>query len=102
MAQLKQSSTNKRKKHKAFESPCVKVAISLPSDDLFRIEKARKKLNLSRSKFMLIAVQHWFEAPRKQSLIEQYIHGYEMVPEDIKMSRALTAAQSQTLEKESW
>jgi hypothetical protein len=105
MAKTKPSNTGKRKKSsslKVHEALCVKVAISMPSEDLYRIEKARKQLNLSRSKFMLVAVHHWFAAPRKQSLIEQYIRGYEMVPEDSKVSRELTAAQSQVLDKENW
>ena len=105
MAKIKQPNSNKRRKVaslKVSNSPCVKVAISMPSDDLSRIEKVRRQLKLSRSKFMLVAVHHWFDAPKKQSLIDQYIHGYEMMPEDSTVNKALETIQSQLLAKEDW
>jgi hypothetical protein len=105
MAKIKQSNNSKRAKSaslKVKESPYVKVAISMPSEDLFRIEKMRHQLKLSRSKFMLIAVHHWFEAPKKQTLIDQYIRAYEMISEEAAFTKALEVIQSHTLVKEDW
>jgi hypothetical protein len=105
MPKLKHSIQNKQKKSSSLKlsrSPYVKVAISMPGEDLLRIEKVCEQLNLSRSKFMLIAVHQWFEAPKKQSLIDQYIRGYERVPEDTADIKLLEAIQSQALDKETW
>lgn len=105
MSKIEQRANIKRKKPALFKLSKlkhVKIAISMPGEDLSRIEKTCRQLNLSRSKFMLMAVHHWFEAPKKQSLIEQYIRGYEIVPEGTAASRALEVIQSKVLDKESW
>ncbi len=103
MAKVKQSIKAKKSPLlKLSKTQYEKIAISLPGEDLSRIEEACKQFNLSRSKFMLIAVRHWFEAQKKQFLLNQYIRGYEVMPEDVKVSQALTVMQSRTLAKESW
>lgn len=80
----------------------VKVAISLPSEDLSRIEELRKELKISRSKFMLTAARRWFEALKRQSLVERYIQGYEAVPEEAGVNKVLETVQTKVLDKESW
>ena len=40
------------------------------------------------------------EAPKKQAFIDQYIRGYEMIPEDTAVNKPLEIIQSQILIKE--
>ena len=80
----------------------AKVAISIPTNDLSQIEKLCHRQNLSRSRFILLAIRRWFEAAKEQSLIEQYIRGYQTVPEDIALIRTMQTMQRRVLDKESW
>jgi len=59
-----------------------KIAISLPADDLARIERACKQLKMSRSEFMLNAARTWLERADQQKLAQQYLQGYQEKPED--------------------
>src|SRR5271163_5211575 len=72
----------------------VKIAISVPAGDFRRIEEICERENLSRSKFIVLAVQEWFEAASKKVLIEQYTQGYELFPEDTTLVKALAVAQN--------
>ena len=71
-----------------------KVAISLPSENLKRIEKIRKELGLQRSALIDRAVCYWLENMEKQKMIKQYEDGYRNHPEsaeEIKIIEAMSA-----------
>ena len=105
MLKVNPSIKTKKQKHpllKLHKTAYVKVAISMPSEDLSRIEELRKELKISRSKFMLTAARRWFEALRRQSLVEQYIQGYERVPEEAESGTILETAQTKVADTESW
>ncbi|MCK4667373.1 hypothetical protein KAU33_11520 [Candidatus Dependentiae bacterium] len=58
-----------------------KIAISLPQEDFDKMEKARKKLGLKRSKFIYNTIRFWLKYQEKQELIRQYEEGYKKYPE---------------------
>ena len=71
-----------------------KVAISLPSENLKRIEKIRKELGIQRSALIDRAVCYWLENMEKQKMIKQYEDGYRNHPEsaeDIKVIEMMSA-----------
>lgn len=80
----------------------VKVAISIPGSDFVRLEKARKQLKMSRSKFMLTAVQRWFSSAEQQLLVDRYTEGYLSQPDDLTAVIALEKLQTEQLTEESW
>lgn len=96
------SGTKKAMPYEPSTRSCVKVAISMPSADLACVEKARKQLKLSHSKLMLLVVRNWFEEAKQRLLVEKYIEGYENLPEEITITKALVAAQTEVLDKEGW
>jgi hypothetical protein len=101
-ARYSQSKIKKSSLKTADKGLCVKIAISMPRDALASIEKARRRFNLSRSKFIVAAVNSWFAEAKQRSLVEKYIIGYESIPEDVKIAKALGAAQAESLKTESW
>jgi len=58
-----------------------KIAISLPEEDLKRIEKVRKELGIQRSTLIDMAIRFWLENREKQQMIKQYEDGYRQKPE---------------------
>jgi len=79
-----------------------KIAISLPADDLARIERACKQLKMSRSEFMLNAARTWLERADQQKLAQQYLQGYQEKPEDTEHISVMETVQSQLLGEETW
>jgi len=79
-----------------------KIAISLPADDLARIERACKQLKISRSQFMLNAARGWLERAEKQKLAHQYVQGYQTSPENSEQISVMETVQSQLLGEENW
>ena len=58
-----------------------KIAISLPTEDLARIETIRKKLGLQRSTIIHQAIRFWFKSLQDQALVKKYEEGYKRLPE---------------------
>ncbi len=61
----------------------AKIAISLPKENLKRIEKVRKELGLQRSAIIVKAIDYWLDSTEKQNLIKQYQEGYLKHPESL-------------------
>ena len=59
----------------------AKIAISLPVEDLKRIEKVRKELKTQRSALIDVAIRFWLDHREKHVLIKQYEAGYRNHPE---------------------
>ena len=60
-----------------------KIAISLPEEDLMRIEKIRKEMGLGRSKVIDMAIRFWLDNIEHKKIIKQYEQGYKNKPESI-------------------
>ena len=60
-----------------------KIAISLPTENLKRLEKIRKELGLQRSALIDMAIGFWLDNMEKQKTIKQYEEGYRNHPESI-------------------
>lgn len=67
----------------------MKIAISIPKEDYYKIEKIRKKLGFARSALIDKAVRFWMEHQEQQQLIRRYKEGYKNVPEDIREIKAM-------------
>jgi len=67
----------------------TKIAISLPTEDLKRIERIRKESGMQRSALIDTAIRFWLDNREKEKMIEQYEEGYRHNPESIDEIRAL-------------
>jgi hypothetical protein len=66
------------------------------------VERACKRLKLSRSEFMLNAARLWLEREEQQKLAQKYVQGYEAVPENLRHIAVMESVQAQLLDEESW
>ena len=85
----------------------AKVTISLPSEVLEHVERQRQAKAQSRSEFILHAVEERLRRERERADVEQYIRGYQEMPEteeEIAEAEALAAAAISQLpwDDESW
>lgn len=80
----------------------VKFAISMPRADFERIEAARGRLELSRSKFVLAAIRRWLVEAEEQIAIRQYVAGYQATPEDEQLMMVMEKIQAETVSQEDW
>jgi len=67
----------------------AKIAISLPKENLKKIERLRKKMGLERSAFIDKAVCFWIRAMEKQEMIKAYEEGYRNQPESVDEIKAM-------------
>ncbi len=67
----------------------TKIAISLPIEDLARIEKIRKESGIQRSSLIDTAIRFWLDNRDKQKMVEQYEAGYRHHPESIDEIKAM-------------
>ena len=82
-----------------------KIAISLPQEDFEKMEKARKKLGLNRSKFIDNVIKFWLKYQEKQELIRQYEEGYKKYPEteeEFKDLDAMSLSFHESFDEEDW
>ncbi|MBF0478225.1 MAG: hypothetical protein HQL26_01955 [Candidatus Omnitrophica bacterium] len=67
----------------------TKIAISLPAEDLKRIEKIRKESGEQRSFLIDTAIRFWLDNREKQKMVEQYEERYRHQPESINEVKAM-------------
>jgi metal-responsive CopG/Arc/MetJ family transcriptional regulator len=79
-----------------------KIAISLPQEDLERIEKIRRKMGLQRSVVIDKAIRFWLKHLDEQDMIKQYEAGYMTNPESVKEIEALEKMSAVAAEEEGW
>lgn len=80
----------------------AKVAISLPGDMLEVVEKERKAKGESRSEFFRRAVEELLRQQRERESIEEYIHGYQKIPETDEEIKTVHRAGTLVLAEEPW
>jgi len=62
----------------------LKVAISIPKEDYYKLEQIRKKLGFGRSAIIDKAIRFWLGHREKEELIKRYQEGYRKKPENIQ------------------
>ena len=77
-----------------------KIAISLPKDNLIRMERVRKALGLQRSAAIAMAVRFWLDSMEKTNLIKQYEEGYRKKPESLDEIKAMENASADAFAEE--
>ena len=80
----------------------AKIAISLPIEDLKRIEKIRKERGVQRSALIDEAIRFWLSNREKEKMIEQYEAGYRRHPESIDEIKAMEGLAADAFEEEGW
>lgn len=85
------------------ETPKIaKIAISLPQDVLNAVEQKRKESGESRSEFFRRAVEALLHRQQEQQLSEQYVDGYQRMPESPEEVEAARRAAGSILDEEPW
>ena len=80
----------------------AKVAISLPEDILEAVETERKAKGESRSKFFRRAIERLLKQERDSSAVNDYVRGYQEVPESAEEIEAVHRVGSAVLAEEPW
>ncbi len=78
----------------------AKIAISLPKDDMTRIEKIRKELGIQRSAVIDMAIRFWLNYIEERKLIRQYEDGYRKKPELISEIKAFETMAADAFDEE--
>ena len=81
---------------------CTKIAISLPTEDLKRIEKIRKELGAQRSTLIDMAIRFWLDNMDKQKMIKQYEEGYRQHPESVEEVKVMEKLSADAFNEEGW
>ncbi|MBI4353611.1 MAG: ribbon-helix-helix protein, CopG family [Candidatus Omnitrophica bacterium] len=80
----------------------AKVAISMPQETFRSIERARRKLKLSRSEAVVDALRAWLAQQQEQARVRQYIEGYQRHPESRREARAWTQLATPVFRQDPW
>lgn len=78
----------------------LKIAISLPKEDFYKIEKIRKKLGFGRSNIIDRAIRFWLGRVEREELIKSYQQGYKKKPESIQEIKAIEKASAEAFKEE--
>ena len=79
-----------------------KIAISLPSKLLRKVESIRHQTGETRSAFIKRTIESSFKEEEKKRLVAQYIEGYQKYPESRGEANGLTELADEVLEEEPW
>ena len=80
----------------------AKIAISLPEDLLKVVEGERKARGESRSEFFRRAVEALLRQERERAAVEQYVRGYQKMPESADDVQSIHRAGVAVLTEEPW
>ncbi|MBU4305756.1 MAG: hypothetical protein KJ893_09110 [Candidatus Omnitrophica bacterium] len=80
----------------------AKIAISIPKEDLMRIEKIRKGLGMQRSAIIDTAIRFWLKNMEEKKLIKQYQEGYLNKPESVSEIKVYEKLSADAFEEEGW
>jgi metal-responsive CopG/Arc/MetJ family transcriptional regulator len=78
----------------------LKVAISLPKEDFYKLERIRKKLGFGRSHIIDKAIRFWLGYREQEELIKRYQEGYRKKPESTQEIEAFEKASAEAFESE--
>jgi len=78
----------------------LKIAISLPKEDFYKMEQIRKKLGFDRSAIIDKAIRFWLGYREKEESIKRYQEGYRKKPENIQEIEAFEKASAEAFKSE--
>ena len=78
----------------------LKIAISLPKEDFYKLEQIRKKFGLGRSAIIDKAIRFWLGSREQEELIKQYQDGYRKKPESLEEVEAFEQASAEAFKEE--
>lgn len=78
----------------------LKIAISLPKEDFYKLEQVRKKLGFGRSHIIDKAIRFWLGCREQEELIRRYQEGYRKKPEPIQEIEAFEQASAEAFKEE--
>jgi metal-responsive CopG/Arc/MetJ family transcriptional regulator len=78
----------------------LKVAISLPKEDFYKLEQIRKKLGFGRSRIIDKAIRFWLGYREQEESIKRYREGYKKKPESIQEIEAMEQASAEAFREE--
>lgn len=78
-----------------FILPVVKTAISLPDDTFQRVERAAKRLGVSRSEFFARAAERWLDDLDEDQTTDAINQAIAEIPADTAFSDAAAVALAQ-------
>ncbi|HAH19565.1 MAG: hypothetical protein A2Y00_06325 [Omnitrophica WOR_2 bacterium GWF2_43_52] len=78
----------------------LKIAVSLPKEDFYKLEQIRKKLGFGRSTIIDKAIRFWLGCREKEESIKRYQAGYKRKPESIKEIQAIEKASAEAFGEE--
>lgn len=80
----------------------AKIAISLPDDLLWKVDREREASRETRSGFFRRAVEALLRREREREMEEQYVRGYLEMPETDEEVEWIQAAGLAVLAREPW
>ncbi len=81
----------------------VKIAISLPKQDFYFLEKLRRRLGITRSAMIDKAINYWLKRQREEELIRRYEEAYRKKPEEVTEILLLEKAEIEVFpQEEEW
>ena len=78
----------------------LKIAISLPREDFYKMEKLRKRFKLTRSTIIDRAIQFWLKRFEQEDLIKNYQEGYRKNPESVQEIKAWEKGSAEAFKEE--
>lgn len=78
----------------------LKIAISLPKEDFYKLEQIRKKLGFGRSAIIDKAIRFWLACRERDELIKRYQDGYRKKQESVKEVEAFEQASAEAFKEE--
>ena len=78
----------------------LKIAISLPKEDFYKLEQIRKKLGFGRSTIIDKAIRFWLGYREQEELIKRYQEGYRKKPESLEEIGAMEQAAAEAFKEE--
>lgn len=78
----------------------LKIAISLPKEDFYKLEQIRKKLGFGRSAVIDKAIRFWLDYREQEALIKKYQEGYRKKGEPLSETQAFEKASAEAFEEE--
>lgn len=78
----------------------LKIAISLPKEDFYKLEQIRKKLGFCRSTIIDKAIRFWLGYREQEELIKRYQEGYSKKPESIQEIKVFEQASAEAFKEE--
>jgi metal-responsive CopG/Arc/MetJ family transcriptional regulator len=80
----------------------VRVAISLPSDVLEAVERARRAHGETYSEFISQAIVAWLERQQEQEAIDEYVLAYRQYPESEEEIQTVARQAAVVIAQEPW